>query len=90
MTKSIVRIGSRGKGRSRVGEPSRQMDVELLGLNSRVAMIQALVPLEHPDFRAELLHAAKRRRIVYSNQIIPLNMRRRSPWTAVRRSSSGR
>ena len=30
-----------------------------------------LLSVAHPDFRAELLHAAKRRRIVYSNQIMP-------------------
>jgi RimJ/RimL family protein N-acetyltransferase len=31
----------------------------------------SLLSVAHPDFRAELLHAAKRRRIVYSNQIMP-------------------
>jgi len=31
----------------------------------------ALINIAHPDFRAELLHAAKRRRIVYADQIMP-------------------
>ena len=31
----------------------------------------SLIGIAHPDFRAELLHAAKRRRIVYPNQIMP-------------------
>ncbi len=31
----------------------------------------SLISIAHPDFRAELLHAAKRRRIVYPNQIMP-------------------
>jgi len=31
----------------------------------------ALINIAHPDFRSELLHAAKRRRIVYANQIMP-------------------
>jgi RimJ/RimL family protein N-acetyltransferase len=31
----------------------------------------SLLSVAHPDFRAELLHAAKQRRIVYSNQIMP-------------------
>ena len=31
----------------------------------------SLISIAHPDFRAELLHAAKRRRIVYANQIMP-------------------
>jgi acyl-CoA hydrolase/GNAT superfamily N-acetyltransferase len=31
----------------------------------------ALINIAHPDFRAELLHAAKRRRIVYPDQIMP-------------------
>ena len=31
----------------------------------------ALINIAHPDFRAELLHAAKRRRLVYPNQIMP-------------------
>jgi GNAT superfamily N-acetyltransferase/acyl CoA:acetate/3-ketoacid CoA transferase beta subunit len=31
----------------------------------------SLIGVAHPDFRAELLHAAKRRRIVYANQIMP-------------------
>ena len=31
----------------------------------------SLLSIAHPDFRAELLHAAKRRRIVYANQIMP-------------------
>ncbi len=31
----------------------------------------SLINITHPDFRAELLHAAKRRRIVYPDQILP-------------------
>ncbi|MBN2445962.1 MAG: GNAT family N-acetyltransferase [Phycisphaerae bacterium] len=31
----------------------------------------SLISIAHPDFRSELLHAAKRRRIVYPNQIMP-------------------
>ncbi len=31
----------------------------------------SLINVAHPDFRAELLHAAKRRRIVYPDQIMP-------------------
>jgi GNAT superfamily N-acetyltransferase len=31
----------------------------------------ALINIAHPDYRSELLHAAKRRRIVYANQIMP-------------------
>jgi acyl-CoA hydrolase/RimJ/RimL family protein N-acetyltransferase len=31
----------------------------------------SLISIAHPDFRADLLHAAKRRRIVYPNQIMP-------------------
>ncbi|MHC4672993.1 MAG: acetyl-CoA hydrolase/transferase family protein, partial [Planctomycetota bacterium] len=31
----------------------------------------SLISIAHPDFRSELLHAAKRRRIVYANQIMP-------------------
>jgi acyl-CoA hydrolase/RimJ/RimL family protein N-acetyltransferase len=31
----------------------------------------SLITIAHPDFRAELLHAAKRRRLVYANQILP-------------------
>jgi acyl-CoA hydrolase/GNAT superfamily N-acetyltransferase len=31
----------------------------------------SLISIAHPDVRAELLHAAKRRRIVYPNQIMP-------------------
>ncbi len=31
----------------------------------------SLVRIAHPDFRSELLHAAKRRRYVYPNQIMP-------------------
>ncbi len=31
----------------------------------------ALINIAHPDFRSELLHAAKRRHIVYANQIMP-------------------
>lgn len=31
----------------------------------------ALIQVAHPDFRGELLHAAKRRRIVFANQILP-------------------
>jgi len=45
MRKSIVRIGERGKERRRAAESSRGMEPELLELDTRVAMIQALVPL---------------------------------------------
>jgi acyl-CoA hydrolase/GNAT superfamily N-acetyltransferase len=31
----------------------------------------ALINIAHPDYRAELLHKAKQRRIVYPNQILP-------------------
>jgi GNAT superfamily N-acetyltransferase len=31
----------------------------------------SLIGIAHPDYRSELLYAAKRRRIVYSNQIMP-------------------
>jgi len=31
----------------------------------------SLISVAHPDFRSDLLHAAKRRRIVYANQIMP-------------------
>jgi acyl-CoA hydrolase/GNAT superfamily N-acetyltransferase len=31
----------------------------------------SLINIAHPDFRSELLHAAKRRRLVYPNQIMP-------------------
>ncbi len=31
----------------------------------------ALIHIAHPDFRGELLHAAKRRHMVYANQIMP-------------------
>ena len=31
----------------------------------------SLINIAHPDFRSELLHAAKRRRIVYPDQIMP-------------------
>ncbi len=31
----------------------------------------ALIHIAHPDFRGELLHAAKRRRLVYADQILP-------------------
>jgi len=31
----------------------------------------SLIGIAHPDFRAELLYAAKRRRLVYRNQIMP-------------------
>src|SRR3972149_4394858 len=45
MRKSIVRIGGKGKGRRRAAALSREMGPELLGLDTRVAMIQALLPL---------------------------------------------
>ena len=45
MKKSIVRIGGKGKGRRRAAETSRDIGAELLGLDTRVAMIQALLPL---------------------------------------------
>ncbi len=31
----------------------------------------SLISIAHPDFRSELLHAAKRRRLVYADQILP-------------------
>lgn len=31
----------------------------------------SLIGIAHPDFRSDLLHAAKKRRIVYPNQILP-------------------
>lgn len=31
----------------------------------------SLISIAHPDFRSQLLHAAKRRRIVYADQILP-------------------
>ena len=31
----------------------------------------SLITIAHPDFRAELLHAAKRRHLVYADQILP-------------------
>jgi acyl-CoA hydrolase/RimJ/RimL family protein N-acetyltransferase len=31
----------------------------------------SLISIAHPDFRSELLHAAKRRHLVYANQIMP-------------------
>jgi GNAT superfamily N-acetyltransferase len=31
----------------------------------------SLINIAHPDFRSDLLHQAKRRRIVYANQILP-------------------
>jgi acyl-CoA hydrolase/GNAT superfamily N-acetyltransferase len=31
----------------------------------------SLINIAHPDFRSDLLHRAKRRRIVYANQILP-------------------
>jgi acyl-CoA hydrolase/GNAT superfamily N-acetyltransferase len=31
----------------------------------------SLINIAHPEFRASLLHAAKRRRLVYANQILP-------------------
>ena len=31
----------------------------------------SLITIAHPDFRSELLHKAKQRRIVYANQILP-------------------
>jgi len=31
----------------------------------------SLISIAHPDFRSDLLHAAKRRRIVYADQIMP-------------------
>ncbi|MDV7399592.1 acetyl-CoA hydrolase/transferase C-terminal domain-containing protein, partial [Arthrospira platensis SPKY1] len=30
----------------------------------------SLISIAHPDFRSELLHAAKRRHLVYANQIL--------------------
>ena len=45
MRKSIVRIGGRGKERRRGVDQSPAIEQELLGLDTRVAMIQALLPL---------------------------------------------
>lgn len=45
MKRSIVRIGGRGKGRGRATEAGGEVERELLGLDTRVAMIQALIPL---------------------------------------------
>src|SRR3989304_5080276 len=45
MRKSIVRVGGRGRGRRRAAKTSRGAEQELLGLDTRVAMIQALLPL---------------------------------------------
>jgi acyl-CoA hydrolase/GNAT superfamily N-acetyltransferase len=39
----------------------------------------SLIGIAHPDFRSELLHKAKQRRIVYANQILPPT---RSPYPA--------
>jgi len=39
----------------------------------------SLLSVAHPDFRADLLHAAKRRRFVYANQIMPP---RQTPYPA--------
>lgn len=45
MKKSIVRIGGRGKGRRRAAEAGGAVERELLEVDARVAMIQALIPL---------------------------------------------
>lgn len=45
MRKSIVRVGGRGKGRRRAAETTSKVEGKLLELDTRVAMIQALVPL---------------------------------------------
>jgi transposase-like protein len=45
MRKSIVRIGGRDKGRRRTAEAGGEVEQELLRLDTRVAMIQALIPL---------------------------------------------
>jgi hypothetical protein len=45
MRKSLVRIRGRGKRRRRAAETSRGVEQEWLGLDTRVAMIQALIPL---------------------------------------------
>jgi acyl-CoA hydrolase/GNAT superfamily N-acetyltransferase len=49
----------------------------------------ALIPIAHPDFRAELMAAAKERRYVLPDQVVP---RARYPWTEerVERLPSGR
>ena len=39
----------------------------------------SLINIAHPDFRGDLLHQAKQRRIVYANQILPPT---RSPYPA--------
>jgi hypothetical protein len=45
MRKNIVRIGRRGKRRGRAEERALGLEQELRELDTRVAMIQALVPL---------------------------------------------
>jgi len=45
----------------------------------------ALINIAHPDFRSELLHAAKRRRIVYLDQILPPP---RAPYPAEHETTS--
>ena len=45
MKKSIVRLGRRGKTRGRAAGISGQVEGDLVALDTRVAMIQALVPL---------------------------------------------
>jgi GNAT superfamily N-acetyltransferase len=41
----------------------------------------ALVAIAHPDFRVELLDAAKRRRFVFPDEVVP---RARAPWSEAR------
>src|SRR3972149_8571730 len=45
MRKSMVRIGGGGRGGRRAAEDRRRVEQELMGMDTRVAMIQALLPL---------------------------------------------
>jgi acyl-CoA hydrolase/GNAT superfamily N-acetyltransferase len=54
---------------------------DLWGKNIRERAL-ALINIAHPDFRAELLAAAKERRFVLLDQVVP---RARYPWTEERR-----
>jgi acyl-CoA hydrolase/GNAT superfamily N-acetyltransferase len=54
---------------------------DLWGKNIRERAL-ALIDIAHPDFRAELLAAAKERRFVLLDQVVP---RARYPWTEQRR-----
>ena len=51
----------------------------------------SLINIAHPDFRAELLHAAKRRRLVYADQILPADPSvSRRTWKASTRPRTAR